>query len=692
MKLTLPKVWKVKKESSKHNDSFPVPHYSASSMIKFSSNPLLFKVQYINNDRFDTTMNISGVIGKAFHQAMEVYSGGSDTLIPSNESEAIQYGLTAGMDYLDKYNDGFIKWSETIPNKQKAFDVFSFAFNSYVKEKPYHADELIAVEEKIEEYIDVEWRGARLALPVKLKGYLDKIVREDGKLKIKDYKTCSTFSNPEKIDAAKMIQAVEYYLLTYAHFGEEPYSITFEEVKYTKNRDGGKQVREYEVVFNENELFFDFYFRFYEDMTRALNGEMVYVPNVHALFDNEVAIIAYIHRLDMVEEAAKLMKEHNVSNITDLLKKEIQSAGNMRKLMKSVENQFVSAKNIDYSKMKNEEKIQTKLMEHGMVVSFDSLIQGSTVDLYRFAPSIGLKMSRIRTFADDIEQVLGISGIRILAPIPDSTLIGFEVPRRERTFPSVPSGSGFDIAIGQTIMGEARRFDIRTAPHMLVAGASGSGKSVFLNALIEQLARIPNAELHLFDPKRVELSQFKSKAVEYKSGIEDIYHSLGVLEAEMSRRYDEMEKAKVRNIEGMPNMKYKFVVIDEFGELIVSNHIKVDEKKTGHTFTRGQHAGEEQVQVERINISEAIERKILRLAQLSRAAGIHVVIATQRPSTDIIKGTIKANFPTKVVFKTAKAIDSQVVLDQDGAERLTGKGDMLFASDHGIERLQGYLA
>lgn len=699
--LTLPKVLRTSILSQKTKNKslpvrdvgeFPIDQISASSMRKFSTNPILFKINYVNKVYFETVSNISGVLGKAFHYAMEVYSGGSDTLVPVNEAEAIEYGLKAGLDYLEKYNDGFINFSKTIPNKQKVFDLLTFCFTSYVKEIPYEQGEVVAVEDKILEQIDVEWRGKRVKLPVKLKGYLDKVLRKDGKLKVKDYKTVYNFSKPDKIDGAKILAAVEYYLLAYAKYGEEPYSLTFEEVRYAKNADGSPQVRSYEVVYAENPLYFDFYFRFYEDMIRALNGEMVYVPNVDTIFDNEISILAYIHRLDIPEEQAKLMKKHNVDNISDLLKKEIQSAGNMRKLMKTVEESFVEAKNIDYTKMKNEEKIVTKLIEHGMVLKFDSVLEGSTVDLYQFIPSMGLKMKRLKSYVEDIEQVLGISGVRVLAPIPNSTLVGFEVPRRERTFPTVPAGSGWDIAIGQDIMGAPRRYDIRNAPHILVAGSSGSGKSVWLNGFIEQIARIPKIELHLFDPKRVELSQHKSKAVEYKADIMDIHTGLLKLVDEMTKRYKKLETAGVRNIEGMPDMPYKWIIIDEFGELITSKYVDVQTEKTGHIFSRGSKAGMEEVKTIETNISAEIESNILRIAQMGRAAGIHITIATQTPRTDIIKGTIKANFPTKVVFKTAKAVDSIVILDDMGAEKLAGKGDMLFIGDNGIERLQGYLA
>ena len=709
--------------------SFPVNHYSASSMIKFSTNQILFKILYMNRDKFETTRGISGIIGTAFHKAMEVYMGGVDEMKPSSEEEAIQFGMNVGMNLLENYPDGFINYSKTITNKQKAFDLFSFAFTSYVTEMPYRPETVIGTEEEIEEAIDVDWRGDRLQLPVPLKGYIDRIEREDGKLKIRDYKTCMSFSDGDKIDGAKILQAVVYYLLVYAKYGEEPYSVIFDETKMTKNKDGGKQVRQYEMVFADNQLYFDFFFRFYQDMTRALNGEMVFVPNVQNMFDNEVSIIAYIHRLDEVEEKVELMRKHKVSTLTDLLLKEMQSAGNMRKLLKTVEEHFIEGKNMNYEDMSTAEKIRNKLMEHGVMLKFNSEVEGSTVDLFRYEPSMSLKMSKIKAFASDVEQVLGVSGVRILAPIPNSTLVGFEVPRTERTFPNVPGGEGFDVAIGQTIMGEPRRFDIRSAPHMLVAGASGSGKSVFLNALIEQLFRIPNADLYLYDPKMVELAKYEGRAKEYSHSPEGIMTGLLALEEEMDNRYQYMKEKGVRNI-SETDMRYKFVVIDEFGDFIMSARdaqkghaaakytsrsrpwliqevsrrtdgrmiIAVEQdgnKYTMATITKGMTKDEIAEILERNDelnplLGVNVENILIRLAQKARACGIHFIIATQRPSVDVISGNIKNNFPTKVVFRTAKEIDSRIVIDDAGAEKLAGKGDMLFVGDNGVERLQGY--
>ncbi len=643
-------------------------------------------------------MNASAILGQAFHKAMEVYYGGVDEIVVTNESEAIEQGLKAGMEFIELYNENYINYQTTIPNKQKLFDKFSFAFNAYVSEMPYDSKniEMISVEELLEEYIDIEWRGQRLALPIKLKGYSDKIIREDGKLKVVDYKTAYAFSNPDKIDGGKILQAVFYYLLVFAKYGEAPYSMIYEEVKHTKNSKGGNQVQQYEIIFEENHQFFDFFFRLYDDVTRGIGGEMVYVPNIQAMFDNELAMVSYIHRLDVSEELAEQMKEQKVENITDLLKAKLQNAANMEKLMKTVEKQFVSAKNLNYSKMKNEEKIKVKMMEYGMMLDFDSKIEGNTVDLYRYTPAIGLKMSRIASYVADVEQVLGVSGIRVLAPIPDTSMVGFEVPRSERTFPTlkkIPEGT--NVAIGVDVMGETFHFDMTQAPHILIAGATGSGKSVCMSSLIKQLNKAPkkDIELHLFDPKIVELAphQDDKNVVEYASDIIYIHAGLKSLIKEMNDRYKVLSEAKVRSIEEYDgNMPYKFVFIDEYGDLIMQNYIHEIETETNEVYSSGPRKGETKIDVERIDMSKDIEKYILMLAQKARAAGIHLIIATQRPSVDIVTGSIKANFPTKIAFRTAKVTDSKVIIDEGGAEKLTGKGDCIFSSQDGDVRLQAF--
>lgn len=667
-------------------DLFPMDAVSASSMKSFASNPLLFKVRYLNRDIIDTATGVSAVIGKAFHFAMETYYGKGEDGAPREEAKAIEASLKAGVTFMEEYPEGWINYSSTVETRQAALERVAFGITEYVKWSKYNAEETLACEDDICAPIDVEWKGQRLVLPVPLKGRIDRVTRgADGKLRVRDYKTGAKFSDLDKIDGGRIIQAVEYYFLAYAKYGEPPVSMTYEEVKVTKN--GGKnagepQVREYEIVYDDNPLYFEFYFRLYEDMIRAVNGEMVYVPNINALFDNEVAIYAYIQRLDVPDEAAKRMEEGKVKTLTELLKKDIQSAGNAKKLLAAVEDQLRESKSMDYSSMTNQDKITAKFLEHGLPLKFDSLVEGATVDLYRFHPSIGVKMSRIRQLADDVQQVLGALGTRVLAPIPGTTLVGFEVPREVRRFPSMPPSSGFDIAIGETVEGKVRRYDIRDAPHMLVAGASGSGKSVFAHAVIEQLQEA-GAELWLIDPKQVEFSRYDGALTER----EEISDAIGSLVTTMELRYKKLKAAGKRDAREA-NMRTIVLVIDEYADLAMADERVAGTGKT--TVKESRKNGVKTTTREREAAPATIAENVQRIAQKGRAAGIHIILITQRASTKIVTGDIKVNFPVKVVFRMAKAVDSQVMLDEDGAEKLLGKGDMLFATDAGTERLQGY--
>lgn len=684
--------------------------YSQSSMVKFMSNAFMFKIFYILKLQIDTTNGISGVIGTAFHKAMEVYYGGSDTLIVSNESEAIEYGLRVGMEFLEAYNDGYIEYSKTIPNKEKAKSILAFTYQEYVKYAVWGSEKIIGLEEDITARIDINWRGKKLELPVKLTGRLDKIIEEDEKIKIVDYKTCRSFSDLDKIDGKKIIQAVQYYLLAYVKYGREPYSVIFQEIKTTKNQEKNKpQVREYEMVFKDNELYFDFYFRVYEDMTRALNGEMVYVPNLDTFYDNEVGIISYIHRLDIPEEQAKLQKKLQVDNITDVLKKQIQNTGSMRKLLKSVEEKFSTAKNIDYTKMKTEEKIQTKLMEHGMLIRYDSVVSGTTVDLYRFSPSIGIKMSKIQTFTADVEQVLGATNVRILAPIPGTSLIGFEVPREYRTFPGNPSkAKELNVPIGVDINGEIQYIDIQKAPHILVAGTTGSGKTETLRAILNSIEG--NANVWIADPKGNEFLDIPNQR--HEEDPEKIREMIEDAVDIMEERFQEMKSKKQRDYQGKPLI----VLVDEFGDFILNN-LEGTKKINYNSWTKSRlenackskgiklnkiSSNSKQYMIDILEdydeqnmgkYSEmSAEELIIKISQKGRSAGVHLIIATQSPRATVITGRIKANIPTRIALRTSSELESRIILDIPGAEKLLGKGDMLLmkSDSSDIIRLQGY--
>jgi len=346
--------------------------------------------------------------------------------------------------------------------------------------------------------------------------------------------------------------------------------------------------------------------------------------------------------------------------------------------------------------LSNKNRIVETLGNYNIKIDKIKATIGPTVTLYEIVPAPGIRISRIKSLEDDIALSLSALGIRIIAPIPGKGTIGIEVPNqnpRTVSMKSILASKKFQdaemelaIALGKTISNETFVFDLTKMPHLLVAGATGQGKSVGLNAIIASLLfKMHPARLKfvMIDPKKVELSlytkierHYLAKLPESEEAIitdtQQVIHTLNSLCAEMDERYNLLKSAQVRNIKEYntkfinrklnPNKGHRFlpfivVIIDEFADLIMT-------------------AGRE------------IETPISRLAQLARAIGIHLIIATQRPTTNIITGVIKANFPARIAFRVTSGIDSRTILDGPGADQLIGRGDMLFLSGNEPIRLQ----
>jgi hypothetical protein len=682
-----------KEEKDSGYENFPLDHYSYSSFTKFSSNPLMFKVNNINGDMIDTLVSPNNVLGKSCHKGFERYfSLLRDGL---EEGEAIKQGHDIGKEYLDGYSDGFIEYNTLVQDRSKLEEKYAFCFYKFISEISFKKEikKILLIEEMLKFKVQINDR----ILPIPLKGSPDLVYEDtEGKIIIKDYKITGRYSDADSIDGPKLVQAVFLYFLTYASLGKPPYAIDFEEFKISENKDKSRQTKSYRIVFSDNPLMFDLFYRLYDDITDALMGKQVYVPNMFAIFDKEVSLLSYIHRLDQEDVREREFKRMKVDNITDFLKKKIQNTGAMKKYLETVSKNFISAKTLNYKDMQIEEKIKYKLGEHGLGVEFVDKISGFNITLYRFEPSIGLKMSKLESYVKDIEQVMAVSGIRILAPIPNSDLVGFEIPNSERSFPTkLPIGMGFSLAIGVDVNGDTYRLDIRECPHLLVSGTTGSGKSVCIGSLIKQIKSLDSKEvfLTLLDPKMVELQPYSDGSnVVYKSSIMEIKKELKNLCGAMDARYKIFQEKKVRNIEEynqkFGKMPYNFVFIEEFGDIIMSDLKETIIVPTGKKNKRG----EPEMKIEKLSVSDEIKRCIIILAQKARAAGIHLIITTQRPSVRIVSGEIKANFPTRIAFRTASATDSNIIIDQPGAEQLLGKGDMLVLNPNrkGLERLQGY--
>ena len=347
----------------------------------------------------------------------------------------------------------------------------------------------------------------------------------------------------------------------------------------------------------------------------------------------------------------------------------------------------------------NKNRIIKVLSNFGVDISSIKATIGPTITLYEITPAPGVRISRIRNLEDDIALSLSALGIRIIAPIPGKGTIGIEVPNAKPqvvSMESVINSRKFQetdyelpMALGKTITNEVFMVDLVKMPHLLVAGATGQGKSVGLNAIITSLLYKKHpAELKLVmvDPKKVEFSVYNPIVNHFLAQVEGnedteepiitdvnkVIQTLKSLCVEMDTRYDLLKKARARNVkeynqkfknrELNPNNGHKFmpyivVIIDEFGDLIMTS-------------------------------GKEVELPIARIAQLARAVGIHMIIATQRPTTNIITGTIKANFPARIAFKVSSMIDSRTILDRPGANQLVGKGDMLFLSGNEPVRVQ----
>ncbi|RRB04299.1 DNA translocase FtsK [Larkinella rosea] len=344
----------------------------------------------------------------------------------------------------------------------------------------------------------------------------------------------------------------------------------------------------------------------------------------------------------------------------------------------------------------NKDRIVETLQNYGITIDSIKATIGPTVTLYEIIPAAGVRISKIKSLEDDIALSLAALGIRIIAPMPGQGTIGIEVPNKNREMVAMRSvmttekftKSTFELPVvmGKTISNEIYVADLAKMPHLLMAGATGQGKSVGLNVLLTSLIykKHPSQlKLILVDPKKVELTLFNKLERHFLAQLPDsdepiitdtkkVVNTLNSLCIEMDNRYNLLKDAQCRNLKeynakfiqrrlnpekGHKFLPYIVLVIDELADLMMT-------------------AGKE------------VEQPIARLAQLARAIGIHLVVATQRPSVNVITGLIKANFPARLSFKVTSKIDSRTILDTGGAEQLVGMGDMLFSSNSDIVRLQ----
>ncbi len=344
----------------------------------------------------------------------------------------------------------------------------------------------------------------------------------------------------------------------------------------------------------------------------------------------------------------------------------------------------------------NKDRIVTTLTNFNIGISSIRATIGPTVTLYEIVPDAGIKISKIKNLEDDIALSLSALGIRIIAPIPGKGTIGIEVPNKNREMVDIrgvlgtekfmKSDADLPVVLGKTISNEVFMIDLAKMPHILMAGATGQGKSVGLNVLLTSLIykKHPSQlKLVLIDPKKVELSLFNKLERHFLARIpnnedaiitdtKQVINTLNSLTIEMDARYDLLKDAGTRNIKEYNTKFIKRRLNPEKGHRFLPYIVLVIDELADLMMTAGKE----------------VETPIARLAQLARAIGIHLVLATQRPSVNVITGTIKANFPARLSFRVTSKIDSRTILDAGGADQLVGMGDMLFSQGSDTIRLQ----
>lgn len=707
----------------------PVNSLSYSALTQLLRNPLIFKLKHVLGV-YNSKMGISGMVGQACHLALKFYYGGDkDTPVPADRDEAREQAIDIGMQYLNEYPDAYIKYGKT-GSREKMLARYAKTMQFYFAEEPeYH--EIIMCEEKMQAEIHTV-EGQQFPLPAV--GVPDLVVkRKDNGVEIIDTKFTASFTKYEDDDGEpfedyiKIVQAKFLDRLLIATKKIKADRVVFREIKTSENKavEGviPSQIRDYIIPLNHEpyDVIFD---NLFKDVVRFLSQpEPIYLPNLSDPFDGEQAGILYAQGL-LTSDMSDVEVMHKVKDISLVSKKFVPSR----------------LERIDNANLPPEEKIKLRLAEFGIPVQPEETKVGASVTQYRFKVSAGIRMSVFEKHKADIAMAIAAVGdVRIIAPIPGTNLVGVEVQNAVRKNAVLSSThlvqNTLTIPLGVDVHGETVKLPLNEMPHLLIAGATGSGKSMLLHSILHSLTEQmtpERMELILLDPKRVELVAF-SKVPHLREPViyeyDEALRALAGLVKEMEARYKKLEKAQKRDIgaynkTAKQKMSYIVMVIDEFADFMLKSKVEEKNRKApsygkksikwlseelerreirvriGAKTSRNEARA---IMAERLEADDAldetkgaganVELLVVRLAAMARAVGIHLIIATQSPRVDVITGLIKANFPTRIALTTSSAVDSQVIMGEPGAEKLGGKGDMLVMHPGagGKLRLQGFI-
>lgn len=665
--------------------------WSYSKVNTFARNEKAFEMSYIYLESYKSSA--SNIAGKAYHSALEHYF--------SQLQEGIETDIvdlqTIAFDYIDDVKPYDWKIQKTTPTieacKTKASKIVGTLLTNFFSELSVYIDdlsEIVETEKTYNEFLTVN----RVDIPLPCRGILDLIIKtKDGKRVIIDHKSKTAFSNDKEIKFSIGKQAITYVLLYEAVTGKKVDEVWFIENKSSKNKNGSPQLIAFKVVMDKD--------------TRALYQSMLYEPlkrMLEAISDPDYVYLInendnFIDLAELYEFWTKTMiaeiDDFNVpENKKGMLEKRIKKIRNasMATVNPSLIKKFRenAAEFIQYDlsnkNMTREQKIEHILRSLGMSVNVEHTFSGYSSDTFLVSISAGTSISTITRYKLDIASALSVSSVRIgkdLFVHDNRSFVAIEAgrPRDNSLMFDESQVDGWKIPIGVDNFGQTVRWDINnpSTPHVLVGGSTGSGKSVFLISTIRYALLAGFSRIIIFDPK-FEFVNFASDIISVYSDIDDIETMMEMIVEEMN---DQVKSGTKRNT---------LVIFDEFADA-VANSRKGNKLNVYATVNIGNYKdGSIKYKREIVDVKKSLSENLRLLLQKGRSTGYRIVAATQRASVKVVTGDMKVNFTVQVCFKVPKEVDSKVMLDESGAESLTGKGDGLLRSpEYGDTiRFQGY--
>lgn len=589
---------------------------SHSAIMCFLNNQIQFKKRYIAKV-YDEPSSPALVVGKAMHKMIEERLKG----------QSIEVAIQSGLQEIENIADYEIDYGKT-GSREKIIDQYQKLSTIVINELPTYED-ILAIEDRVE--CELSIRNKKIPM----KGYID-VVRDLGDaLEIIDWKSVTSYSDEDIENWAYLIQSWIYVQLIEFKYKKPVSRVVFKEIKKTINRDGMPQIKDYVLDRHGIEEANDV-------IGRVVKAVSDYVDNPDATY--------FPNPRDMLNGAQSMHIVAQMEGVT------VRTVHTTERREKFAPVNTVVAEDIADDSGSETERIMAKLVEFGVGGRIDEIVKSSAVDTYLLKPNRGVKMSKLAGMGDDLSLALGSDAVRVIAPIYGTQMVGIEVPH-EQSFPKFDGkATSHQIPIGVDTMNNVIYDDIAKMPHMLIGGQTGSGKSVFIRNIIQSLN---NCEVDIIDMKGLDFEDLG------KNIISEVSEAL-MLVKKLVHLMDERYKNK------RVNAKRRVLIIDEYADLVMQTG------KEKHEIGVFDENGKLKTKTTTIDTRKQLETDLARILQKGRAANINVIIATQRPSADIVAPIIKANCPVKACLRVATAKNSEIILDESGGERLLGKGDMLY--------------